>query len=98
MKNRISKETAYQNLKSIIVAIQEHDALVIVGGISIPIWGRGFGEMYRKVCRETQALLIPDIFDGIIGDKNLMSDPIHPNDRGYTKMAQKFYQAMKPYL
>jgi lysophospholipase L1-like esterase len=98
LKNRISKETAYQNLKDIIVSVQNRGALVIVGGISIPLWGRGFGEMYQKVCKETQALLIPNIFDGIIGDKSLMSDPIHPNDRGYTLMAQKFYRAMKPYL
>ncbi|MFC1816649.1 GDSL-type esterase/lipase family protein [Thermodesulfobacteriota bacterium] len=98
LKNRISKETTYQNLKNIIVSIQDRGALVIVGGISIPFWGRGFGEMYHKVCKETQALLIPNIFDGIIGDKSLMSDPIHPNDKGYTLMAQKFYQAMKPYL
>jgi lysophospholipase L1-like esterase len=98
LKNRISKETAYQNLKSIIVSIQNRGALVIVGGISIPFWGRGFGKMYDNVCKETQALLIPNIFDGIIGDKSLMSDPIHPNDRGYALVAQKFYQAMKPYL
>jgi acyl-CoA thioesterase I len=98
LKNRIAKETAHQNLREIIVAIQEQGALVIVGGISIPVWGRGFGEMYREVCRETQALLIPDIFDGIIGDKHLMSDPIHPNGRGYAIIAQKFYRAMQPYL
>ena len=98
LKNRESKEAAYQNLKNIIVSIQNRGALVIVGGIRIPLWGRGFGEMYEKVCEETQALLIPDIFDGIIGDKSLMSDPIHPNDRGYTRLAQKFYRAMKPYL
>jgi len=98
LKNRISKESAYQNLKNIIISIQNRGALVIVGGISIPLWGRGFGEMYQKVCAETQALLIPNIFAGIIGDKSLMSDPIHPNERGYALMAQKFYQAMKPYL
>jgi lysophospholipase L1-like esterase len=98
LKNRISKETAYQNLKDIILAIQDQGTLVIVGGISIPIWGRGFGQMYQEVCEETQALLIPNILDGIIGDKSLMSDPIHPNDRGYALMAQKFYRAMKTYL
>jgi lysophospholipase L1-like esterase len=98
LKNRISKETAYQNLKNIIVSIQDRGALVIVGGISIPFWGRGFEEMYQRVCKETQALLIPNIFDGIMGNKSLMSDSIHPNGKGYTLMAEKFYQVMKPYL
>jgi len=98
LKNRMSKEVAYQNLKNIILSIQNRGALVIVGGIRIPFWGRGFGEMYQKVCSETRAVLIPNIFDGIIGDKSLMSDPIHPNGKGYALMAQKFYEAMKPYL
>jgi len=98
LKNRISKETAYQNLKQIVISIQDRGALVIIGGISIPFWGRGFGEMYQRVSEETQAVLIPNIFDGIIGDKKLMSDPIHPNDKGYTLMADKFYQVLKPYL
>ncbi len=98
LKNRVSKEMAHQNLKNIIVSIQDQGALVIVGGISIPFWGRGFGDMYQKVCEETQALLIPNIFAGIMGRKNLMSDPIHPNDKGYTLMAEKFYRAMEPYL
>lgn len=98
LKNRVAKESAYQNLKQIIVSIQDQGALVIVGGVSIPFWGRGFGEMYEKVCAETGSALIFNIFDGIMGDKNLMSDPIHPNDSGYALMAQKFYRAMKPYL
>jgi acyl-CoA thioesterase I len=98
LKNRIPRETVYQNLKHIILSIQNQGALVIVGGIDIPFWGRGFGEMYEDVCRQTGAVLIPNIFDGIIGDENLMSDPIHPNDNGYALMAQKFYRATEPYL
>jgi len=33
-----------------------------------------------------------------MGNPKLMSDSIHPNDDGYTIMAKKFYEAMKPYL
>jgi len=98
LKNRISKEAAFNNLKTIITAIQARGALVVVGGIDIPLYGRGFGAAYDKVCRETGALLIPNIFKGIFGQKRLMSDPIHPNSDGYTVMAEKFYRAIKPYL
>ncbi len=98
LKNGVAVESAYQNLKKIILSIQDQGALVIVGGISIPFWGRGFGDMYEKVCAETGSVLIPNLFDGIMGNKNLMSDPIHPNDSGYALMAEKFYRAMKPYL
>ncbi len=98
LKNGVSRDIAFQNLKRIIGSIQATGALVIVGGIDLPFWGRGFGESYKEVCRETGAVLIPNILDGIIGNSKLMSDPIHPNDAGYTKVAERFLKALKPYL
>ena len=98
LKNGVSRDIAFQNLKRIIGSIQATGALVIVGGIDLPFWGRGFGESYEQVCRETGAVLIPNILDGIIGNSKLMSDPIHPNDAGYTKVAEKFRKALGSYL
>jgi|WetSurMetagenome_2_1015567.scaffolds.fasta_scaffold02806_4 acyl-CoA thioesterase I len=98
LKNGVPKETVFQNLRNVIQSIQAKGALVILGGIDLPIWGRGYGEGYEQLCKETGALLILNIFDGIMGNMQLMSDSIHPNDAGYTKMAQKFYEALKPYL
>jgi acyl-CoA thioesterase I len=97
LKNGVPKDTAFQNLKAIIESIQASGALVIVGGVDMRFWGRGFGEGYEEVCRKTGAVLIPNILDGIMGNSKLMSDPIHPNDNGYTKMAEKFHKALKSY-
>jgi len=98
LKNGVSKGTAFQNLKSIIESIQARRALVVIGGIDLPVWGRGFGEGYQQLCKETGAILISNIFDGIMGNTQLMSDSIHPNDAGYAKVARQFYEALKPYL
>lgn len=98
LKNRIPKETAFQNLKIIVEKIQDQGALVIIGGISIPFWGRGFGDSYDILANETGAVLIPNIFEGIFGNPKLMSDSIHPNNDGYAIMAEKFYSAAAPYV
>ena len=98
LKNGVPKDTAFRNLRKITESIQAKGALVVIGGIDLPIGGRGFGEGYKKLCDETGAILIQNIFDGIMSDMSLMSDSIHPNDAGYTKMAQEFYEALKPYL
>lgn len=97
-KNGVPKGAAVHNLRIIIKSIQEKGALVVVGGIHIPFWGKGFGEAYKKLSNELGAVLIPNIFEGIMGNPKLMSDPIHPNDAGYTIMAQRFYEAVRPYL
>jgi acyl-CoA thioesterase I len=98
LKNRVPKDEAFRNLRTIITAIQDQGALVIVGGIDIFFFGRGFGDSYRELCDDVGAVLIPNIFAGIMGNSSLMSDSIHPNDAGYTLMARKFHEAMKPYL
>jgi lysophospholipase L1-like esterase len=98
LKNRIPKSTAFENLKIIVEKIQGEGALVVIGGIDIPFWGKGFGEAYENLAEETGAILIPNIYKGIIGNPKLMSDPIHPNAKGYEIMAKVFYNAVKAYM
>ena len=94
----VPKDDAFRNLEQIVRRIQDHGALVVVGGIKIPLIDRGYGKAYKKLRRSTGCLLIPDILDDIMGDDRLMSDRIHPNGKGYEIMAQRFYRAVEPYL
>ncbi len=98
LKNRRDRDQAFRNLRAIITAIQGRGALVIVGGLDVPLWGRGFQEQYKKVCEETGAVLVPDTLKGLLGNPEKMSDAIHPNDTGYGIMAGYFFEAIKPYL
>ncbi len=96
LKNGISKAVAFSNLKKIVESIHNSGAGVIIGGIKFPLRDRGYGKGYHELADETGAILIPDIFEGIMGNRNMMSDPIHPNDAGYSRIAQRFYKAMLP--
>lgn len=99
LKNRLPHDQAFANLGAIIGRIrQEAGALVVVGGIRMPFVGRDFADGYERVCRETGAVLVPDVYEGIFGRRELMSDPIHPNDEGYRIMAERFHEAIRPYL
>ena len=94
LKNGIAKDIAFKNLKRIVEAIQNQGARVIIGGLKFPLRDRGFGRAYEELADQTGAILIPNILDGIMGQRKLMSDPIHPNDNGYKMMAERFYEAM----
>ena len=94
LKNGVAKNLAFENLKTIVESIQNTGAKVILGGLKFPLRDRGFGRAYRKLADDTGAILIPNIFEGIMGNRKLMSDAIHPNDDGYKIMAERFYQAM----
>jgi lysophospholipase L1-like esterase len=81
-----------------VETIQARDALVVIGGISLLFWDRGYEEEYEKLAEETGAVLVPDILGGIMGNRELMHDRIHPNAAGYEIMADKFFKAIKSYL
>ena len=94
LKNGVARDRAFENLRIIVNSIQNTGADVIIGGIKIPMRDRGFGSAYRKLAEDTGAILIPNIFEGILGNRKLMSDPIHPNEAGYKLIAERFYEAM----
>jgi len=98
LKNGMSRDRAFGNLAVIVRRIQEEGALVVIGGLEIPFWGRGFADAYKELARETGSVLIPNVYRGIINSPELMSDRIHPNGKGYAIMAQHFHEAIKPYL
>jgi lysophospholipase L1-like esterase len=98
LKNGVHKDVAFMNLKTIIEAIQAEGGLVVLGGVKFIILDKGYGEMYKKLAKETDIILMPNILGGLIGKDKYMSDPIHPNGAGYEIMAQKFHKAIEPYL
>ncbi len=96
LKNGISKDIAFSNLKKIVQSIQKRGAKVIIGGLKFTNGDRGFGKGYEELAEQTGAVLIPNIYEGIIGNRRLMSDLIHPNNEGYTIIARRFFNAMVP--
>jgi lysophospholipase L1-like esterase len=96
LKNGIAKDVAFKNLKMIVESIQGKGARVVIGGLKIPLRDRGFARGYKGLADQTGAVLITNILEGILGNRKLMSDPIHPNGDGYKIMAERFLEAMLP--
>lgn len=87
-------DNTFENLDHIIMKIQKAGAVVLLigiqGGIVIDSYERRFKELAKK--RET--LFVPNILEGIIGNAELMSDEVHPNDKGYRIIADKIYPVL----
>ena len=87
---------AFNNLNMIVNRIHNQGSRVIIGGLHFPFRDRGYGRGYQKLADDTGAILIPHILEGIMGNRELMSDPIHPNDAGYKIVAERFREALQP--
>ncbi len=90
----VDRDEAFANLAEIVSRLQQAGALVVIGGIDIPLLGRGFGDAYRELAEASGSLLLPNVLDGILGEPELMADSVHPNDAGYAIMADRFHQVI----
>lgn len=81
------------NLETIFRLLQERGALVVYTGVP-----NGRTGNYRKLCKRTGVLLVPEILDGIIGNPAFKADRIHPNDKGYKLIAQRIAEVLKENL
>ena len=55
-----------------------------------------YDTMFNTLASKNNITLIEDIWDGVWGMH--MSDPIHPNARGYEIMADNIFSVLQPYL
>ncbi len=90
--------TSFQTLRETIVRIQGKGALVILIGLGGNPLSPALGGRYRSLARETGCPFVPDVLGGILGQRHLMSDQIHPNAAGYTKMAGRMAPVLRKYL
>ncbi|MEY8717124.1 arylesterase, partial [Francisella philomiragia] len=77
---------------------QENGALVVIGGLDIPYYKNDYAEDYIEFAKINGCLLVPNVLEGIIGHQDLMVDAVHPNAKGYTIMANQFYNVIEGYI
>jgi lysophospholipase L1-like esterase len=91
----VPQETTFANLDQIISTIQSSGAVVVVVGVRGGLLSDHYNSDFRDLAKRHGALFVPNILDGLLGDKSLMSDEIHPNDAGYVRIANKVYPMLK---
>ena len=92
------------NLTQLVKQSQASGATVLLAGMKIPPnYGRhyttGFHQLYHRVAKENDAVLIGFLLDGIADNPALMqADRIHPTVEAQPLMAKKIWEALSPHL
>lgn len=98
----LSTEALAQNLTGMIEAARARhpDITILLAGMQMPgsmgtAYQESFAAVYPTVARETNAILIPFLLEGVAGDPQLnLPDGIHPNAKGQAVIAETVW----PYL
>lgn len=102
MLRRLPADQQFANLRQVVEQLQKTGALVILLGLDgMPtLLGGGIdhGDLYRRLAEETGAVYVPDLLDGVMGDRALMYDGIHPNAAGYARIAGRLADDVGDYI
>lgn len=86
---KVPVDDTFTNLSTIIQKIQAQGAAVIILGIRGGVISDQYKERFEQLADTYHTGYVPDVLDGLIGNTTLMSDPIHPNEKGYELIANK---------
>lgn len=95
---RVPREETVKNLERIITAIQASGSAVVLIGLDAGLLGGDEGKIYENLSVKYRTAYVPDILDGIHGNRSLMADLLHPNDAGYAIMAERVGRVLSKLL
>lgn len=95
---KIPRAETFQNLEKIVTAFQIQGVITVVVGVRSGVIGGGADEEYEALAKKTGSVYISDVLAGVFAHPDLMSDAIHPNDRGYQQIAERLAPLLSKYV
>ena len=93
----MSTEDAVNAVESIVDSVQRAGAIAVIVDTGAPGMG-AYTKAYKKMARKKKAVFVPGIMVDIINRRDLKSDSVHPNAKGYAIIADRVYKEIKPYM
>lgn len=87
----VDADDTIQNIRTIVTRIQASGAKVVLVGIYDGFILRKYETGYRDVAHDLGAYYVPGILRGIIGNNDLTSDAVHPNNAGHDIIADRIF-------
>jgi lysophospholipase L1-like esterase len=96
---RIPQDECFACIREIVERVQATGAVAVLLGIRGSwLYRIDYHTPFVRLAVETGAVLVPSVLDGIWGKPWLMRDIAHPNARGYTLIAQRVAERLRPHL
>jgi acyl-CoA thioesterase I len=95
---QVPREETFANLNSIIDRLQQQGSFVVLIGIRSATLRDKNASWFKRLAREKRVLYVPNILDGVLAHPDLMSDEVHPNEKGYAIIADRIAQMLAPVM
>ncbi len=87
-----------RNLDLTLSKIKATGARIVILGVKITLFNQKYETDWQNLATKYNAVYVPNILEGIITDQNLKFDDIHPNAKGYQKIANRLTPIIAPLI
>ncbi len=87
MLRKRSLAAAEANLRAMIQAIRARGAAVVMLGVPRPGVFLSTAAFYERVAEDLEVPIEADVVPELLGDRQYKADTVHPNDKGYARIA-----------
>lgn len=85
-----------ENLREMIVLAKEKEIDVLLVSVpNVTLFGLSPLNLYEALAEEEDVSLLSGMLSEILSDPSLKTDQIHPNAKGYEKMAKEVFKSLK---
>jgi len=95
MLRRVNTAEIEANLRRMVDIARSRGVAVVLIAVPKPALFGGNAEFYRRIAEDLDLPLENEVLDDVLKDNSLKSDPIHPNARGYRRMAEAIAELLK---
>lgn len=92
---KLDRGQSEENLREMIGIAQEQGTAVVLLGVPVPGLFLNTAEFYENVSEEMKVPFEGSILPAVLRDNQLKSDPIHPNGKGYRRIAEALYKLLR---
>jgi len=86
---RVDSQVTKRNFEQILSKIKPTGAKIVILDLKFILFQETYQTDWADLAQKYNAAYVPDILEDIITDRGLKFDDIHPNAKGYQKIAEK---------
>jgi lysophospholipase L1-like esterase len=95
MLRRLDEAQIRSNLRRIIMTLRGRGISVVLVGVPKPALLTSAAAFYGELAKEFQIPYEGKVLNDVMHQLELKADPIHPNAKGYRRMAEAIAQLLK---
>lgn len=95
---KMEPEVTFKNLDEILRQLDQKKVPVLLVGIRRGLLGDRYRDGFERLAESYKTAYMPNILRGILTNAELKYDSIHPNAKGYAKIADRMEPILRPLL